>query len=81
MDSEVTVTDKDFRPFARLGKCLSRDPPSEAVELLFLVREHGISKVISPLTTGEEFLNFAAHTHDGWKGDERVWERRTGAGQ
>src|SRR3984957_1712937 len=71
MDSEVSVTEKDFRPFARLGKHLSESFLAEAGDLLFLVREHGISKATSPPTTSEEFLSFAAHTHDGWKAAQK----------
>lgn len=67
MSEKVDPTAADFRPFARLGKYLPDDLIQEAVDLLFLVREYGISKTSPPFTTPEEFLHFVAHVHDGWK--------------
>ncbi len=34
---------------------------------MFLVREYGSSKVATPPTSQEQFLEFLAHVHDGWK--------------
>jgi hypothetical protein len=57
----------DFRPFARIARSLPDDLIEEAVDLLFLVREYGISKSSPPFATAEAFLAFVAHVHDGWK--------------
>lgn len=61
------IDPKKWRPFLRLGKYVSEDFLKLAEEWLFLVREHGISKIATRPTSEEEFLVFLAHVHDGWK--------------
>lgn len=58
---------QQWGPFLRLGKYLSEDFLKLAEEWLFLVREYGISKVATRPTSQEQFLEFFAHVHDGWK--------------
>ncbi|MGS0981164.1 hypothetical protein [Burkholderia glumae] len=58
---------KLWRPFLRLAKYLSDEFLSRSEEWLFLVSEYGISKTPTRPTTKEEWLQFYAHCHDGWK--------------
>ncbi|HEY1755031.1 MAG TPA: hypothetical protein VGG72_06515 [Bryobacteraceae bacterium] len=71
MNPAAKLTAQDLRPFARLAKYLPDSFVKEAVELLFLVREYGISKNAAPLATSGEYLDFVAQTHDGWKTAQR----------
>jgi hypothetical protein len=56
-----------MRPYLRLVKYLPDEFVELCIELLFLVREYGISKVVPTRENPAEFPEFLAHVHDGWK--------------
>jgi len=59
------------RPFRNLTAGLSAGFLAEADELLFLVREHGISKVPAPQGDADRTRRFLEAVHEGWKHAQR----------
>lgn len=70
-DDPTEIDPRQWRPFLRLGEYLSKEFLVLAEEWLFLVREYGTSKSESRPATKEQFLEFTAHVHDGWKDAQR----------
>lgn len=64
-DDSTEINPRLWRPFLRLGEYLPKEFLVIAEEWLFLVREYGASKSESRPATKEQFLEFAAHVHDG----------------
>jgi hypothetical protein len=51
---------------------ISEDFKNQIKELLFLVREYGISKLKPDIKKPEEVLEFANYVHEGWKKAQKI---------
>jgi len=58
---------EDFRPYVPLGLYLSDEFKKFVTELLFLIREYGISKHPAAPENHQDWLNFSGFVHEGWK--------------
>lgn len=54
-------------PFISIGHQLDDEVKKTVIELLYLIREHGIKQLIPDLTKPEEICTLAELVHDGWK--------------
>lgn len=69
--SKDRPAEEQLRPFLPLGKYLSADFMKVAEELLFLVSAYGMSKTPTEPKSREQFFEFSANVHDGWKQAQR----------
>jgi len=69
--SKDPTFEQQFQPFLRLGRYLPDDFLKATEELLFLVSAYGKSKTPKQPETREQYFEFTAHVHDGWKQAQR----------
>ncbi|MGV6393652.1 hypothetical protein ACTUVN_002349 [Pseudomonas caspiana] len=66
-DSEKLKAPPGFERFLRLGMLLESDTKALMIRLLHLIRGNGIYKMIPSSENHENYLEFIAAVHDGWK--------------
>lgn len=66
-DSEKVEAPPGFERFLRLGMLIESDTKALMVRLLHLIRGNGIYKMIPSTENRENYQEFIAAVHDGWK--------------
>jgi len=66
-DLKNSLNKERFQSFIPLANLLSDDFKILSEKLLFLIREHGISRIEPNIENKEELLEFAKYVHQGWK--------------
>jgi len=66
-DQKNSANTKFMRPYLRLSKYFSEEFVELSIELLFLVRDYGVSKTNDVIKSPENTVTFLYAIHDGWK--------------
>ena len=65
--TQPAITEEEFRPFLRLADHFSRPFLDQVEAWHVLVSSYGINQAGKQPESKEEYLQFFAHCHDGWK--------------
>lgn len=63
---------QDVRPYLLMAHFLTEDFKKVLEELLFLIREYGISQIVPKPGSREDYIKFASLVHEGWKKAQKL---------